>query len=107
VFLLHRDKPHAHALFGLAPLHDGGRSYLSGWHIKQQLDESSRRRRFSSENVQPALPDIIHSRDNSLVGSLPGQNRPFRTRETRVATKFVRGRHEVVSGWYAGVLRLG
>jgi hypothetical protein len=93
VFLFHRDKLHAHTLFGIAPLHDAGRSYLSYWHIKQQLDESSGRRRFRSQNVQATPPDIVHSRDNSLVGRLPGQNRPFRTSETRVTTKLVFGRH--------------
>ena len=93
ILLLHRDKLHAHAFFGLAPLHDGGRSYFSCRYIQQQLDESPGRRGLRSENVQPTQPEIVHSRDNSLVGSLPGQNRPFRTCETRVATKLTRGRH--------------
>jgi hypothetical protein len=90
VFLLHRHKLHTHSLFGLTPLHDSTRAYLTCGNVKQQLDESSGRRRFRSENVQPALPDIVHSRDNSRVGSLLGQNRPFRTGETRVATKLGR-----------------
>jgi hypothetical protein len=37
--------------------------------------------------------EIVHIRDNSLVGSLPGQNRPFRRGKTRIAAKVVRGRH--------------
>jgi hypothetical protein len=91
--LFHRDKLHAHTFVGLAPLHDGGRSYLACWRIKQQFDDSSRSRRFRSENIQTTPPDIVHSRDNSPVGSLPGQNHPLRTSETRVTTKLVFGRH--------------
>jgi hypothetical protein len=92
--LLHPDKLDGHTLFGLAPLHDGGCSYLSCGHIEQQLDESSGRGRFRSKDVQPTQSDIIDSRDNSLMGSLPSQDRPFRTGETRVPTKLVLGRHE-------------
>jgi hypothetical protein len=60
IFLLHPDKPHAHAFFGLAPLHDGARPYLPCWSINQQLDESSGRRRIRSANVQPTQPEIVH-----------------------------------------------
>ena len=40
------------------------------------------------------LRGIVHSRDNSLVGSLPDQNRLLWTGQTRVATKLVRCRHK-------------
>jgi hypothetical protein len=35
IFLLHRDKLHAHASCGIAPLHYGERPYLPCWYIKQ------------------------------------------------------------------------
>jgi hypothetical protein len=72
MFLSHRHKLHTHAFFGLAPLHEGARSHLPGRNIKQQLDESSRRRRLTSANVQPTQPEIIHRGDHSVAGCLPG-----------------------------------
>jgi hypothetical protein len=35
ILLLHPDKLHAHAFFGLAPAHDGARPYLPCRYIKQ------------------------------------------------------------------------
>jgi hypothetical protein len=35
VFLLHRDKPHTHAILEFAPLDDGTSPYLSCRHIKE------------------------------------------------------------------------
>jgi hypothetical protein len=95
VFLLHRDKFHAHALFGFARLHDGVRAYFPSWYVKQQPDESSERERLRSTNVQPTQPEIDYRRDDSPVGSLPGQNRSFWSGESWEATKVVRGRHGI------------
>src|SRR5580700_4178582 len=93
VFLFHRHKLHTHTFFGLAPLDDGARPYLPSRHIKEQLDESSRRRRLTRADVQPTQSKIGHRREFSFIGSLPGQNGPSRGGNTRVATKVVRGRH--------------
>jgi hypothetical protein len=50
IFLLHGDKLHAHAFSWLAPLDNRARAHLPCWHIQQQLDKCSWRRRFRSAN---------------------------------------------------------
>jgi len=95
VFLLHCNKLHTHALFGFAALDDGARPYFPCRHIKQQLNKSSERRRLRGADVQPTQSKIGKTRDVSNAGALPGQNRPFGRRKTRIATKVVRGRHGI------------
>jgi hypothetical protein len=98
ILLLHGDKLHAHAFFWLAPLNDGTSPHLTRRHIQQQLNKCSWRRGLGSANVQPAQREIVYGRDSSPAGSLPGQNRPFRRGETRIATKVVRSRHGTLEG---------
>jgi hypothetical protein len=98
IFLLHRYKLHAHAFLWLAPLNDGARPHLTRRHIQQQLNKCSWRRGLRSANVQPAQREIVYRRDSSPAGSLPGQNRPFRRGETRIATKVVRSRQGTLEG---------
>ena len=91
--MVHRHKSHSHASVGFARLYHSACPYLTRWHIEQQLDESSGRRWLRSADVHPTQRQIVQRRDKSCVGSLPGQNRPFWTGKTKIATKVVRGRH--------------
>jgi hypothetical protein len=72
IFLLHGDKLHAHAFSWLASLNDGASPHLTRRYIQQQLDKCSWRRGLRSANVQPAQREIVHRRDKSSAGSLPG-----------------------------------
>src|SRR6266403_1617850 len=93
ILLLHRDKLHCHAFLGFAALDDGAGPYLPRWHIKQQLYESSGRRRVLGLNVQAAQSKISQMRYVTQASALPGQNRTVGRGKTRIATKVVRGRH--------------
>jgi hypothetical protein len=93
ILLLHRDKLYTHAFLRFAALNDGARPYLPRRHIKQQLYESSGRRRVRGLNVQSAQSKISHMRYVPQASGLPGQNRTVGRGKTRIATKVVRGRH--------------
>src|SRR6266478_4081010 len=93
ILLLHRDKLHCHAFLGFAALDDGAGPYLPRRHIKQQLYESSGRRRVLGPNVQAAQSKISHMRYVPQASALPSQNRAVGRGKTRIATKVVSGRH--------------
>jgi hypothetical protein len=90
VFLLHGNKLHAHAFVDLATLYECTRPHLSCRDIEQQLNEGSRWRRLRRANVQAPESKVHNARDIFLAGALPGHERPFRRRDTRVAAKVVR-----------------
>src|SRR6202040_3747401 len=48
MFVFHRDKLHAHTLFGATSLDSGTSAYLTCGRVKKQLNEGSNRRRVRS-----------------------------------------------------------
>src|SRR3984957_3085170 len=88
MFVFHRDKLHAHTLFGATSLDSGTNAYLTCRRIDKQLNEGSSRRRIRCTDEQSAQAEVVHCRNRSFVEPMPSDDRPFRSCKARIDTTF-------------------